>query len=88
MEVELTRISEKGQIVIPASLRKEMGIEKSDQFLIFGENSTIVLKKVEKAAMQKSFDELTKPLHKAIAESGLTREDLKQVIKDVRKKNA
>lgn len=85
MEVELARISEKGQIVIPASLRKEMKIEKSDQFLIFGEDSTIVLKKVEKPAMSKSLAELTAPLQKVVAKSGFTREDLKKVIKEARK---
>ncbi len=85
MEVELTRISEKGQIVIPASIRKEMGIEKSDQFLVFGEDSTIVLKKVEKSAMSKSLAELTAPLQKVVAKSGFTREDLKKEIKEVRK---
>jgi len=37
MELELAKVSEKGQIVIPNSLRKGMGIKKSDQFLIFGE---------------------------------------------------
>ena len=43
MQVELTRISEKGQVVIPSSLRTEMGIKKADQFMIFGEGNTIIL---------------------------------------------
>ena len=47
MQVELTRISEKGQVVIPSALRREMGIKKSDQFMIFGEGGTVILKKIE-----------------------------------------
>ncbi len=88
MEVELTKISEKGQVVIPSSLRKEMNIKKSDQFLIFGEGTTLILKKIEKPAMQKSLEELTRPLRKVVAREGFTRNDLKNIIKEVRKKNA
>lgn len=85
MEVKLTRVSEKGQIVIPSSLRKDMGIKKSDQFLIFGENGTVILKKIEKPAIQKSFDEIARPLQKAAKKAGLTRQDLTKAIREVRR---
>mgnify|MGYP001598682956 FL=1 len=84
MEVELTRVSEKGQIVIPSSLRKLMKIQKSDQFLVFGESNTIVLKKIEKPAFKKSFDEVAKPFREAVKKSGFTRSDLAKLIKEVR----
>lgn len=84
MEVELTRISEKGQIVIPSSLRREMKINKSDQFMVFGENNTIILKKIEKLAIKKTFDEMAEPLRKAAKYIGLKREDLGKAIRDVR----
>ncbi|MEK6876149.1 MAG: AbrB/MazE/SpoVT family DNA-binding domain-containing protein [Nanoarchaeota archaeon] len=88
MEVELTRISEKGQVVIPSSLRRVMKINKADQFLVFGEGSTIILKKVEKSAFEKSFEEITKPLQRVVKEEGFSREDLNRIIKEVRSKNA
>jgi len=84
MEVELTRMSEKGQVVIPSSLRKNMGIETSDRFLVFGEGTTIVLKKIEKPAFKKSFDKIANPLQKMAKQTGLTRKDLAKAIKDVR----
>ena len=84
MEVELTRVSEKGQVVIPSSLRRVMKIEKSDQFLVFGEGDTIVLKKIEKPAFKKSFEQIAKPLQKAAKQVGLTRKDLENAIRDVR----
>ncbi len=84
MQVELTKISEKGQIVIPSSLRKEMGIKKSDQFMIFGESGTVILKKIEISAIKKTFDELAKPLRIAAKHAGLTKEDVRKAIKDVR----
>jgi len=84
MEVELTRISEKGQVVIPSSLRKEMGIKRSDRFLVFGEDGTVVLKKIEDTALKESFDEIAAPLRKAAKQLGLTKADVKKAIKDVR----
>ena len=84
MEVELTRISEKGQVVIPSSLRKEMKINKSDKFLVFGENNTIILKKIEQPAFKKSFREIANPLQKTAKQSGLTAKDLEKAIRDVR----
>ena len=86
MEVEMTRISGKGQVVIPSSLRNQMKIKKSDQFLVFGEGNTIILKKIEKPAIKKTFDEIAKPLRKAAKESRFSREDLATLIKDVKKK--
>ena len=84
MQVELTRISEKGQIVIPNTLRKEMQINRSDQFMIFGENNTIILKKIEKPAIKKTFDEIAEPLRKVSKEVGLSKKDLAKAIKEVR----
>jgi len=84
MEVELTKISEKGQIVIPSSLRKEMNISKADKFLVFGEGSTIILKKIETPAFKKSFDQIANPLQKTAEKIGLTRKDLERVIKETR----
>ncbi|MBI2576432.1 AbrB/MazE/SpoVT family DNA-binding domain-containing protein [Candidatus Woesearchaeota archaeon] len=84
MQVELTRISEKGQVVIPSSLRNEMGIRKSDQFMVFGGDGTVILKKIEKQSIKKTFDEMAKPLREAARQSGLTKADIQKAIKDVR----
>ena len=84
MQVELTRISEKGQIVIPSSLRKEMEIKKADQFMVFGESGTVILKKIETPAIKKTFDEIAKPLRDAAKQAGLTRADVKKAVRAVR----
>ena len=84
MQVELTKVSEKGQIVIPSSLREEMKIKKSDQFIIFGEDNTLIFKRIEKPTLKKTFDEIAKPLQKAAKQVELSRDDLKKAIKEVR----
>ena len=84
MEVELAKVSEKGQIVIPSSLRKIMKIKKAYKFLVFGEKTTIILKRVEKPTFKKSFDLITKPLRESALKIGLTKKDLEKAIRDVR----
>jgi len=40
-------ISEKGQVVIPQSIRKELKIKPKNKFLVYGKDDTIILKKLE-----------------------------------------
>ncbi|PIZ56744.1 hypothetical protein COY28_00745 [Candidatus Woesearchaeota archaeon CG_4_10_14_0_2_um_filter_57_5] len=85
MHIQLTRISEKGQVVIPSSLRKAMGIKRSDQFLVFGEEGTVILKKLDPEALKQSLDELARPLRRAAKDLGVTRAEVRKAVKDVRK---
>ena len=87
MQVELTKISEKGQVVIPSSLRKNMEIKKSDQFMVFGEGNTLILKRIEQVPLKQSLAELTRPLQKVISQELFTRGDLRNIIKHARAKN-
>jgi AbrB family looped-hinge helix DNA binding protein len=44
---EITTISEKGQVVVPQSLRKELGIKPRTKFLVFGRGNIVILKRLE-----------------------------------------
>ncbi|MCK4492272.1 MAG: hypothetical protein KAU03_06585 [Candidatus Altiarchaeales archaeon] len=63
-----------------------MNITKEDRFLVFGKDDTIVFKRIERPVIEKSFDELVKPLQKTVKTEKFTREELKKIIKEVRKK--
>lgn len=39
-----TRLSNKGQIVIPFAARKQLGLKEGDQFLVLADGQTICLK--------------------------------------------
>ncbi|MBU0460536.1 MAG: AbrB/MazE/SpoVT family DNA-binding domain-containing protein [Nanoarchaeota archaeon] len=56
MEVSITKISENGQVVIPAEIRKDAGIKPSTKFLVFNEGGNILLKMIRK-------ETLTRDLH-------------------------
>jgi len=44
---ELTRASSKGQIVIPSTVRRQLGIKRGSVFAVSARNDMIVLKKLE-----------------------------------------
>ena len=47
MEIELTKISSKGQVVIPVDVRKKLAIKEGETLAVSTENGLIVLKKVK-----------------------------------------
>jgi len=53
MEVSITKLSENGQVVIPAEIRKDAGIKPSTKFLVFNEGSNILLKVLRKETLAK-----------------------------------
>ncbi len=63
-EPQVTTISEKGQIVIPQSIRKELGIKPRTKFLVFGKGDTVIMKKLELPDMKKEWSEIFKIMDK------------------------
>ena len=48
MIVKTIKVSEKGQIAIPQSIREEVGIDKGDDLIIVQDNGRILLEKAKK----------------------------------------
>ena len=44
--VATTRMSSKGQVVIPEDVRKALGLEIGAQFVVMGDGDTVVLKRI------------------------------------------
>jgi len=84
MEVKVAKLSKKGQIVIPSAIRKEVKLDESDEFLVFGKDDMVVLKKIDKEALEKSFDEIVKPLREKAEELDLKKEDVEGIIHEYR----
>lgn len=59
-EPEVTTISEKGQVVIPQSLRKELGIKPKTKFLVFGRGDTVIMKRLELPDVKKEWEAIFK----------------------------
>ena len=63
-EPEVTTISEKGQVVIPQSIRKEMGIKPKNKFLVYGRGDTIIMKKLELPSLKEEWEDIFKLMDK------------------------
>ena len=41
-----TRLSSKGQVVIPEEIRNDLGLSEGDQFVVIGEGDSVILKTI------------------------------------------
>ncbi len=63
-ELEVTTMSEKGQVVIPQSIRKELGIKPKTKLLVYGRGDTVIMKKLELPDLKKEWEGLFKLMDK------------------------
>ncbi len=84
-EVRFTKISTKGQIVIPQEIRKDLQIKSGTPFMVVVGKDTILLKRMELPRVKK-WSEVTRPFRDAVKESKFTKKDLERLIKSVRLK--
>ncbi len=83
--VSTTKLSSRGQIVIPEELRKKLGLETGTQFVVITDNKdTLVLKVIIQPSMDE-FTALIKKAQSAAQKVGLKKQDIKAAIKKVRK---
>ena len=78
-----TRMSSKGQVVIPEEIRKRLGLEAGAQFVVVADKDTVIMKAISLPAMEE-FDSLLAEARKQARKAGIKRADLDSVISDVR----
>ena len=86
-KADVTVVSDKGQVVIPQSIRKKLGIVPRTKLLVYGYEDAVIMKKLNVPYVAKELEALYKRVDKRIVEHGeLTNEEINQVIQDCRKK--
>lgn len=80
-----TKLSSKGQVIIPETIRNHLAIHAGDQFLVMAEKDVIILKTIEQPNLN-NYKELVQKTRKAAKAAGLTKSALTTVIKSARKK--
>ena len=81
--VNITRISSKGQVVIPFEIREKMNLEEGNLLIISDSDNSICMKKIELPKI-KSWKEATKPFREAAKKSNFSNDDLKKLIEESR----
>jgi len=85
MNVELTKISPKGQVVIPQSIRNMLKIRPGMHFAVYGQGENIIFKKIELPSVE-DFRALTKETSRIARKRKITKKDIEEAIYDVRTK--
>lgn len=80
-----TRMSSKGQVVIPQEVRDSLGLEAGAQFVVVGDKDVVILKTIEQPAMAQ-FDNLIQKARRQARSSGMKRPDVSKAVARVRKK--
>lgn len=80
-----TRMSSKGQIVIPEEIRTQLGLKAGTQFVVIGERDVVILKTLSPPAMA-DFDDLIVKARKQERRAGLKRADVRSAVKKERKR--
>ncbi len=80
-----TKMSSKGQVVIPEEIRERLGLDAGTQFVVMGEDDVVILKMVRAPSM-KEFDRLIRKARAQAKAAGLKRADVSAAVSDVRKR--
>jgi AbrB family looped-hinge helix DNA binding protein len=79
-----TKMSSKGQIVIPEAIRKSLRLHAGSQFLVLGDDGVVILKFIA-APSPKEFNKLIAKARKQARQAGLKRADIAASVAKVRK---
>jgi antitoxin PrlF len=85
MNMNFTKLSSKGQVVIPKNVRETMKLKDGTPFMVVVNDETICLKKID-MPNEKEWERLTKPFKEAAMKSGFKQEDLFAILGEMRKK--
>lgn len=81
----ITRLSSKGQIVLPKDLRKALNLKSGEMFAMYGEDDTIVLKRIDLPS-EEEFEKLLKWGEKYAKKYKITKKDVLRAIEESRGK--
>jgi AbrB family looped-hinge helix DNA binding protein len=81
--VATTRMSSKGQIVIPEAIRKRLNLTAGTQFIVVGEGDVVILKAISTPDME-TFDTLIQQARQQAKAAGLERADVTRAVSKAR----
>jgi AbrB family looped-hinge helix DNA binding protein len=84
-EAATTKLSSKGQVVIPEEIRNRLGLKTGAQFVVLGEGDVVILKAIQPPSMNE-FDGIVSRARKAARRARLKKSDVEKAIKDARAK--
>jgi AbrB family looped-hinge helix DNA binding protein len=78
-----TRMSSKGQVVIPEEIRDRLGLKVGTQFVVVGNRDVVILKAIS-APSVKEFNDLIGRARQQARRAGLRKSDVEAVVTKIR----
>lgn len=78
-----TKMSSKGQVVIPEEIRKRLGLKAGSQFVVVGDKDVVILKTISPPSIEE-FDEFIAEARRQARQAGIKSADIKNAIAKVR----
>ena len=83
--VSTTKMSSKGQVVIPEQIRVQLALETGSQFVVVGDKDVVILKRITTPSLNE-FDGLVKQARSQARAAGLKKSDIENAVTQARKK--
>jgi len=83
--VSTTKMSSKGQVVIPENIRRNLNLKAGAQFIVVAEKDVVILKSITPPSLEE-FDELVAKARQGGKKAGLKKTDISEALKKVRNK--
>lgn len=84
-EISTTKMSSKGQVVIPETIRNQLGLKAGTQFIVVGEKDVVILKNIAPPSLDE-FGDLVAEARRKGKKAGITKSDISATITKVRRK--
>jgi AbrB family looped-hinge helix DNA binding protein len=81
-----TKMTSKGQVVIPETIRKKLGLKPGTQFMVMAERDIVLLQEL-KPLSPEEFRKFTAAARRWARETGLKKSDIKKAIQGFRKEH-
>jgi AbrB family looped-hinge helix DNA binding protein len=77
--VATTKMSSKGQVVIPEQVRKSLNLQAGTQFIVLGEGDVVILKTITPPPVEE-FDKIITRARREAQAAGMTPEDVRAAV--------
>lgn len=81
-----TKMTSKGQVVIPEDIRKRLRLKPGSRFVVIGRKDVVILKEITAPSM-KEFDDLITAARDSARRAGMKRSDIRQAVRQARGKD-
>ena len=88
MEVDMVKMSPKGQLVVSQDIRMKEGFHPGDRFVPFSVKGGVLFKKIEMPDVKAEFHKLSKEIEKQFQKQKVTPEDVNEAVAWARRKSS